>query len=162
MTFTFIFWLYWVFNAVGLFSSCSVHCGGLSCSRALAWGHWGFGNCSSRALEHRLSSCGSWASLLRGMWDLPGSALAGRFFTTVADAKLLQCVLSYSSCIWLFATLWAIACQTFLSMRFSRQEYWSGLPFLEGIFPTQESNLSLSCLPHWQAGSLPLVPLGSP
>ena len=28
-----------------------------------------------------------------------------------------------------FATLWTIACQSPLSMGFSRQEYWSGLPF---------------------------------
>ena len=28
-----------------------------------------------------------------------------------------------------FATPWAIACQVLLSMGFSRQEYWSGLPF---------------------------------
>ena len=30
---------------------------------------------------------------------------------------------------WLFATLWTIACQVPLSMKFSRQEYWSGLLF---------------------------------
>ena len=30
--------------------------------------------------------------------------------------------------IWLFATLWTVACQAPLSMGFSRQEYWSGLP----------------------------------
>ena len=29
----------------------------------------------------------------------------------------------------LFATLWIVAYQTPLSMGFSRQEYWSGLPF---------------------------------
>ena len=29
----------------------------------------------------------------------------------------------------LFATSWIIACQAPLSMEFSRQEYWSGLPF---------------------------------
>ena len=28
-----------------------------------------------------------------------------------------------------FATPWTIACQAPLSMEFSRQEYWSGLPF---------------------------------
>ena len=28
-----------------------------------------------------------------------------------------------------FATLWTIVCQAPLSMRFPRQEYWSGLPF---------------------------------
>ena len=31
---------------------------------------------------------------------------------------------------------------------------------LRGIFPTQGSNLCLLCLPHWQAGSLPIAPLG--
>ena len=31
---------------------------------------------------------------------------------------------------------------------------------LQGIFPTQGSNPSLSCLLHWQASSLPLVPPG--
>ena len=29
----------------------------------------------------------------------------------------------------LFATLWTVACQAPLSMGFSKQEYWSGLPF---------------------------------
>ena len=33
---------------------------------------------------------------------------------------------------------------------------------LQGIFPTQELNLCLLCLLHWQMGSLPYVPLGSP
>ena len=33
---------------------------------------------------------------------------------------------------------------------------------LQGIFLTQELNLHLSCLLHWQADSLPLVPLGKP
>ena len=33
-----------------------------------------------------------------------------------------------------------------LSMGFSRQEYWSGLPLPPGIFPTQGSNLHLLCL----------------
>ena len=31
--------------------------------------------------------------------------------------------------VWLFATLWTVAHQAALSMGFSRQEYWSGLPF---------------------------------
>ena len=38
------------------------------------------------------------------------------------------CVLSPFSCVGLFVTLWTTACQTPLSMGFSRQEYWSGLP----------------------------------
>ena len=38
-------------------------------------------------------------------------------------------VLSYFSHVRLFATLWTIACQAPLSKGFSRQEYWSGLPY---------------------------------
>ena len=33
-----------------------------------------------------------------------------------------------SLCVWLFTTPWAVAHQAPLSMGFSRQEYWSGLP----------------------------------
>ena len=32
-------------------------------------------------------------------------------------------------CVWLFATPWTIAHQAPLSMKFSRQEYWHGVPF---------------------------------
>ena len=32
------------------------------------------------------------------------------------------------SCVWLFTTLWLVACQVPLPTVFSRQEYWSGLP----------------------------------
>ena len=35
--------------------------------------------------------------------------------------------------VWLFATPWTVACQAPLSMEFSKQEYWSGLPFLCAI-----------------------------
>ena len=38
------------------------------------------------------------------------------------------CMLSWFSCVWLFAALWTIACQAPLSMGFSRQESWSELP----------------------------------
>ena len=31
--------------------------------------------------------------------------------------------------VWLFVTTWTVAHQVPLSMKFSRQEYWSGLPF---------------------------------
>src|SRR5574337_841998 len=34
------------------------------------------------------------------------------------------------SCVQLFAIPWIVALQAPLSMGFSRQEYWSGLPFL--------------------------------
>ena len=39
-----------------------------------------------------------------------------------------MCVKSLS-CIQLFATPWTVAHQAPLSMGFSRQEYWGGLPF---------------------------------
>ena len=38
------------------------------------------------------------------------------------------CVLSCFSHVWLFVTLWTVASQALLSMGFSGQEYWSGLP----------------------------------
>ena len=88
----------------GLFSSCgtqtSHHGGFLVAERGLqsTWASVvvarGLSSCSSRALEHRLSSCGTWAQLLHGTWDLPGpgikpvsSALASGFFTTEPPGK---------------------------------------------------------------------------
>ena len=44
-----------------------------------------------------------------------------------ADAHC-ACMLSHFNRVLLFVTLWTIACQAPLSMGFSRQEYWSGLP----------------------------------
>ena len=41
---------------------------------------------------------------------------------------LFVCALSLSH-VQLFATLWTVVCQTPLSMWFSSQEYWSGVPF---------------------------------
>ena len=38
-------------------------------------------------------------------------------------------MLSCFSCIRLFAMLWTVAGQAPLSVGFSRQEYWSGLPY---------------------------------
>ena len=34
-----------------------------------------------------------------------------------------------AQCVWLFVTPWTVACQPLLSMEFSRQEHWKGLPF---------------------------------
>ena len=62
--------------------------------RSMGSRHVGFSSCGSQALERRLSSCGTWAFLLCGMWDLPGPglepvspALAGRFSTTAPPGK---------------------------------------------------------------------------
>ena len=40
-----------------------------------------------------------------------------------------ECVLSQFRCVWFFVTLWTIPHQAPLSMGFSRQERWTGLPF---------------------------------
>ena len=42
---------------------------------------------------------------------------------------------------------WTVVSQAPPSMGFSRQEYWSGLPLLQGIFLIQGSNLGL---PHYR------------
>ena len=48
------------------------------------------------------------------------------------------------SCVWLSATPWAVARQAPLSMKFSRQEYWSGLPFPSpGDLPNPGIDLAL-------------------
>ena len=46
------------------------------------------------------------------------------------------CMLSCFICVQLFVTLWTAPCQVPLSTRFSRREYWIGLPCpLPGDFP---------------------------
>ena len=61
---------------------------------------------------------------------------------------LMRPLLSRFCHVQLFATPWTEAHQAPLSVGFSRQEYWSGLPF--------PSNSHLLHLLHWQAASLPL------
>ena len=89
------FWLCWVFVSVqglSLVAASGGHsssqCMGLSLSRPLVAEH--------RLQTRRLSSCGSRAQLLRGMWDLPrpglepvSPALAVRFSTTAPPEKPL-------------------------------------------------------------------------
>ena len=64
------------------------------------------------------------------------------------------------SCMWVFVTPWAAACQASLSMGFSRQVYWGGLPF-----PSPEDFLDLRVepgCPTFQADSLLSEPPGNP
>ena len=61
----------------------------------------------------------------------------------------------------LFATPWTVAYQAPLSMGFSRQEYWTGLPFPSpGDLPDPGIKPHLLHLLLSQAGSLPLAPPG--
>ena len=101
------FWLRWVFVAVCGLSLVAVSggysslwCAGFSLRwLLLLWSagsrREGFSSCGSWALEHRLSSCGTQAQVLHGMWDLPGPglkpvspALAGGFLTHCATREV--------------------------------------------------------------------------
>ena len=76
------------------------------------------------------------------------------------ETGIRECCLVTKLCPTLFATPWTVAHQTPLSMEFSGQEYWSGLPF-----PSQ-GNLCFSGIkpvsPSWQVESLLLSYLRSP
>ena len=47
---------------------------------------------------------------------------------------LLAFVLSRFTRVWLFGTSWTVAHQALVSRGFSRQEYWSGLPFPPSLY----------------------------
>ena len=83
-------------------------------------------------------------STIKLMWDIKSACL--HFFICISlyqavfmiplshlwvfgvnDILNIVCVPSH---IWFFATPWTIACYASLSIEFSRQEYWFGLPFL--------------------------------
>ena len=50
--------------------------------------------------------------------------------------RSLGCSVWMLNNVWLFENPWIVACQAPLAMGFSRQEYWSGLPFLlQGNLP---------------------------
>ena len=74
----------------------------------------------------------------------------------IPHVHVYVCVLSH---VQLFVTPCTVAHQAPLSMEFSRQEYWSALPFASpGDLPGL--NPHLLCLLYWQVGSLPLAPPG--
>ena len=52
-----------------------------------------------------------------------------RYYFTIANCSLLDCVLVTQSCLTLWDPMDCRYCQAPLSMEFSRQEYWRGLPF---------------------------------
>ena len=64
------------------------------------------------------------------------------------------------NCVLLFVTSWTVACKAPPSMKFSRQEYWGGLPFPSpGDLPNPGIELGSLTL---QADSLPSEPPGKP
>ena len=73
------------------------------------------------------------------------------------------CLLSRLIHVRLSVTLWTIALQAPLSMRFSRQECWSGWPCLPpGDLPDPEIEPTSLVSPAWAGRSLPLVSPGKP
>ena len=62
-----------------------------------------------------------------------------------------------------FATLWTVASQAHLSMKFSRQEHWSGLPFLPpGDFPHPRIKPTSHTSPALAGGFFTTMPPGKP
>ena len=78
-----------------------------------------------------------------------------RTYSGAQGTLLIAHLLLWFSCSVMFDSLvtpWTVAHQASLSMGFSRQEHWSGLPLpSSGNFPTQGSNLRLL---YWQVDSL--------
>ena len=69
---------------------------------------------------------------------------------------LHACMLSCFSRVQVFVTPWTTVCQPPLSMGFSRQEYWSGLPGRPpGDLPDPGME-RVSCSPELPVDSLPL------
>ena len=88
---------------------------------------------------------------------LPQSKIRGRNFLESHQFLMLnfcmpEFVLSHFSCVQLFAALWIVAHQALLSMGFSRQEYWTGLPCPPpGNLPDLGIELTslVSCIGMW-------------
>ena len=75
----------------------------------------------------------------------------------------MLCVLSCFSSVQLLVTPWTAAHQTPLSMGFSRQEYWSGLPCPPpGDLPDSGTEPMSPVSPAMQVDSLPLSQPGKP
>ena len=72
----------------------------------------------------------------------------------------IACVLSWFSCVWLFATLWNVAARLLCPWNSPGKNTGVGShSLLQGIFPTQGLNLGFL---HWQVDSLPSEPPGKP
>ena len=77
--------------------------------------------------------------------------------------NMCLCMPSCYSRFWLFATPWTVAARVLCAWDSPGKNTGVGCHFLlQGIFPTQGSNLSLLGLLHWKAGSLPLASSGKP
>ena len=86
-----------------------------------------------------------------------------RVHQCVSFPVISVCVLSRFSCVQLFAIPWTVAHQAPPSTGFSRQEYWSVLPFPSpGDLPDPGIELASLLSPALAMGSLPPAPPGKP
>ena len=140
-------WLFWwkLFHGVGEGNGNPLQCSCLENPRdGGAWWAAVYGVAQSRTWLKRLSSSSS---------SFHGVARFGHNLATkpplpynfICTMKVKVKMLVAQSCSTFCDPLdWTVARQAPLSMEFSRQEYWSGLPvLLQQIFPTQGSNLDL-------------------
>ena len=75
-----------------------------------------------------LSTSLSSNTLILFSFSFPWSSLLLNLCVEFFSLLIVLCMLSHLSHVWLFVTLWTVAHQALLSIGFSRQEYWSGLP----------------------------------
>ena len=79
------------------------------------------------------------------------------------EISVCACVLNHSAMSDYFVAPWTIAHQASLSMGFSRQGYWSGLPFPPpGSFPNPGVEPMSPISPALQVDYLPAEPSGIP
>ena len=106
---------------------------------------WGFFEANGNVLKlHRGDSCTVKQFTLK--ITEPTLTVEGFYTVCPKNSSKKKPLWQYSVCaqslsrVWLFVTPWTVARLAPLSMEFSRQECWSGLPFLlQGIFLTQGS-----------------------
>ena len=98
-----------------------------------------------------------WRFECRGLTVLQsGKLLSREAEANACEEAVCVCVCESLSHVRLFATPWTIACQVRLSMAFSWQEYWSGLPFPSPVrtqrcgksqppFPQRSAKMQVYC-----------------
>ena len=112
----------------------------------------GWGTCYATGKKLRFSVCSEVGENLR-IQDNLGSDFK---FIIIITFTAAAAALSLSR-VWLFVTLWTIACQPPLSMGFSKQESWSVLPFPPpGDLPKPRIKPTFPVSPALLVNSLPL------
>ena len=99
-------------------------------------------------LDHKITCCS--LSLLKP-WTTCQLRRSSTDLGSFKHTTLCVCVWSHFSHVWLSEILWTVACQAPLSMRFSRQEYWSGLP-CQGDLPNAGIELESLMSPALASG----------